>query len=87
MTFSVKVDLWHKACLVINRKCSPQVPKEDHFAPTISLDSVCIGFLIAQMRGLDCVAADISSAYLTSFSSEHLYIVSGNELCPKSKGT
>lgn len=86
MMFAIKVNLQRKARLVIDENRSPPVPKEDCFAPTISLDSVHLGFLLAQMRGLECVAADIGSAYLSSFSSKQLYIIAGKEFGPEFAG-
>ena len=73
--FAVKVYLWQKSRLVIDGNHSSHISKEGCFAPTVSLDSVRLGFLLAQIRSLDCVAANISNAYLTSFILEWLYIV------------
>lgn len=80
LNFDVKVDLHRKSYLVDDGYCSPPVFKfkEDYFAPTVSLESVFLGFLLAQMRGLKCVVADIGNVYLNVFTAEELYIVAGN---------
>ena len=41
------------------------------------METVRLGFLLAEMNGLKVCAADISSAYLYSKTREHHYIMAG----------
>jgi hypothetical protein len=52
---------------------------EDIYSGVVSMESVRLGFLIAEMNGLRICAADISLAYLYSKTREERYIVAGPE--------
>lgn len=60
--------------------------KEDCFQPTVSLDSFHLGFLLVQIHGLKCAAANIGNSYLTVFTGKKLYIVAGKEFGPEYEG-
>ena len=65
---------------------SPPVHKEDYFAPVVSVEAICMGFLIAQMNKLKCVAGDVGNAFLTSYTTEKLLIIAGHEFGPDLEG-
>ena len=84
--FACKVDGRRKGRLVIDGNRSPPVHKEDCFAPVVSIEAIRLGFLLAQMHGLKCVAGDVGNAFLTSFTTEKLYIIAGPEFGPEFEG-
>jgi hypothetical protein len=84
--FACKVDGRRKARLVIDGNRSPPVHKEDCFAPVVSIEAIRLGFLLAQMHDLKCVAGDVGNAFLTSFTTEKLYIIAGPEFGPEFEG-
>ena len=45
-----------------------------------------MGFLIAQMHKLKCVAGDVGNAFLTSYTTEKLFIIAGPEFGPDLEG-
>ena len=69
-TYAVKVDLRQKSRLVIDGNRSPKQPKEDCFASVVSAEAVRLGFILAQINKLQCVAGDIGNAYLRAFTDE-----------------
>jgi len=84
--FACKVDGRRKARLVIDGNRSPPVHKEDCFAPVVSIEAIRLGFLLAQMHDLKCVAGDVGNAFLTSFTTEKLYVIAGPEFGPELAG-
>ena len=86
LAFDVKVVFCHKSCLVTNSNLSTTVIKEDIFTPNVSLESVCLGFLLAHICGLKYSPPDVGNAYLIIFTSEKLYIVAGIEFGPEYEG-
>ena len=56
LIFACKDDLRQKTRLVIDGNRSPPVHKEDCYAPVVSVKAICLGFLLAQMNNLRCVA-------------------------------
>ena len=68
--YACKVDGCCKACLVIDGNWSPPIHKEDCFAPAVSVEAIRLGFLLAQLHGLEYVAGDVSYAFLTSYTNE-----------------
>jgi len=45
-----------------------------------------MGFLIAQKHMLKCVAGDVGNAFLTSYTTEKLFIIAGPEFGPNLEG-
>jgi hypothetical protein len=86
LIFACKVDGRRKARLVIDGNRSPPVHKEDCFAPVVSIEAIRMGFLLAQMNNLKCVAGDVGNAFLTSFTTEKLFIIAGPEFGPELEG-
>ena len=82
LIFACKVDLRRKTRLVIDGNRSPPVHKEDCYAPVVSVEAIRLGFLLAQMNDLRCVAGDVGNAFLTSFTTEKLFIIAGPEFGP-----
>jgi hypothetical protein len=78
IVFAAKFDGRRKARLVANgSRC--QMDHEDTYSGVVGMESVRIGFLIAEMNGLQVYAADISSAYLHSKTRKLCYIIAGPE--------
>ena len=86
LIFACKVDLQRKTRLVVDGNCSPPVHKEDCYAPVVSVEAIRLGFLLAQMNNLKCVAGDVGNAFLTSYTTEKLYIIAGPEFGPELEG-
>ena len=86
LIFACKVDLRRKTRLVIDGNRSPPVHKEDCYAPVVSVEAIRLGFLLAQMNDLRCVAGDVGNAFLTSFTTEKLFIIAGPEFGPDIEG-
>jgi hypothetical protein len=84
--YACKVDGRRKARLVIDGNRSPPVDKEDCFSPVVSVEAIRLGFFMAEMHGLECVAGDVGNAYLTSYTTEKLYIIAGKEFGPELEG-
>ena len=55
-------------------------------APVVSVEAIRMGFLIAQMHKLKCVAGDVGNAFLTSYTTEKLFIIAGPEFGPALEG-
>ena len=79
LIFVCKVDMCQKTSLVIDRNRFPPVHKEDCYAPVVSVEAICLGFLLAQMNNLCCVAGDVRNAFLTLFTIEKLFIIARPE--------
>ena len=73
LIFACKVDLRRKTRLVIDGNRSPPVHKEDCYAPLVSVEAIQLGFLLAQMNDLKCVAGDVGNEFLTSYTT--LYVL------------
>ena len=76
--FACKFDGHHKAHLVANGSCT-LVDSEEAYASVIGMETIQLGFLLADMNGLKVCATDISSAYLYAKTREKHYIITGPE--------
>ena len=76
--FACKFDGRHKARLVANGSCTP-VDSEEAYAGVVGMETIHLGFLLADMNSLKVCAADISSAYLHAKTREKHYIIAGPE--------
>ena len=56
--------------------------KEDVYSGVVSLDTIRLAFVIAEMNGLKACVADIGNAYLYSRNKEKVYIIAGKEFGP-----
>ena len=76
--FDVKFDGRRKCRLVAGgNRATPT--KEDVYSGVVSIDTVRLGFLLADMNGLQTCAADIGNAFLYGSNREKVYIVAGPE--------
>ena len=55
------------------------IPQEECFASVVSTEAVCLGFVLAQIQGLQCIAGDVGNALLTAFTHETIYVQAGPE--------
>ena len=85
LCFDVKFDLRRKARLVGGGNWT-ETPSEDAYAGVVSLDSVRTAFFLADLNGLDVVAADIGNAYLHGVTQEKIYTIAGPEFGPELEG-
>ena len=77
--FACKFDGHQKARLVAkNGSCTP-VDAEEAYAGIVGMETMRLGFLLAEMNGLQVCAADISSAYLYAKTREKRYIIASPE--------
>ena len=58
---------------------TPAMPREECFASVVSTEAVSLGFVLAQIYDLQCIAGDVGNAFLTAYTSEKIYIVAGPE--------
>ena len=74
--FAIKEDGRRKGRLVANGNLT-DIPNESVYSGVVSLRSLRIVTLLAELNGLHVMSADISSAYLTANTSEKVYCVGG----------
>lgn len=77
LIFACKVDLRRKTRLVIDGNRSPPIHKEDCYTPVVSVEAIRLGFLLAQMNDLRCVAGDVGNAFFTSFTTGKFFVIAG----------
>ena len=63
----------------MNGNFTPAMPREECFASAVSIEAVQLGFVLAQIYNLQCIAGDVGNAFLTAYTSEKIYIVAGPE--------
>ena len=78
IVFDVKFDLRRKARLVAGGNFT-SADKEDTYSGVVSMDSIRLGFTLAEMNDLKVCAADIGNAYLYGRTKEKVYVVAGPE--------
>jgi hypothetical protein len=78
IVFANKFDGQRKARLVANGN-KTVIDNEDVYSGVMGMETVRLGFLLAEMNGLKVCAADISSAFLYSKTRERRYIIAGPE--------
>ena len=76
--FDVKQDLRHRARLVALGNLT-EVPKDSTYSGVVSLRSLRMCILIAELNDLKVQAADISSAYLEAYTKEKVCFTAGPE--------
>ena len=83
--FDVKFDLRRKARLVAGgHRTDP--PKEDIYSGVAGMETVRLGFVLADLNDLMVCAADIGNAFLNSRTREKVYIIAGPEFGPELEG-
>ena len=86
MVFDVKFDGRLKSRLVAGGHRTPHVPKEDVFSSVMSMEAVRLGFILAQMNGLQVCAGDVGNAFLYGKTQEKVFIIAGPEFGPELAG-
>ena len=76
--FACKFDGCWKARLVANGSCT-LVDSEEAYAGVVGMETIHLGFLLAETNGLKVCATNISSAYLYAKTLEKCYIIAGPE--------
>ena len=56
-----------------------QLPIDSIYSGVVSLCSLCILMTVAELNGLEMMAADINNAYPEALTSEKIYIIAGPE--------
>ena len=79
--FDVKHDLRHKARLVAGGHLTDPTT-EGTYSGVVSLRSLRIATLAAELNGLEIMVGDISSAYLEAYTEEKVYFIAGPEFGP-----
>jgi Reverse transcriptase (RNA-dependent DNA polymerase) len=78
LIFDVKHDLKHKAWLVAGGHLTDP-PKDSAYSGVVSLRSLRLVALLAELYGLEFWLADVGNAYLEAYTKEKLYIIAGPE--------
>ena len=55
------------------------IDTEATYASVVSLDTVRLAFIAAELQELQAIAADISSAYIQAYTKELVYTIAGLE--------
>jgi hypothetical protein len=79
--FDVKFDLRRKAWLVAGGNHT-EPPREDIYSGVVGMESLRIGFVVADMNNLSICAADVGNAFLYGKTREKVYIIAGPEFGP-----
>jgi hypothetical protein len=79
--FDVKHDLRHKARLVAGGHLTDPTT-EGTYSGVVSLRSLRIATLAAELNGLEIMVGDISSAYLEAYTEEKVCFIAGPEFGP-----
>jgi len=78
LVFDVKHDLRHKARLVAGGHLTDP-PKDSVYSGVVSLRSLRLVALFAELNGLQLWAADVGNAYLEALTKEKVYVIAGPE--------
>ena len=85
IVYDVKWDGRRKTRLVANGNMV-DLSDDDIYSGVVSIESLRIGFLIAQLNDLNICTADISNAYLFAKAKEKVYFVAGKEFGKEMEG-
>ena len=77
-TLDVKPNLVRKARLVAGGHLTDP-PDDSVYSGVVSLCSLCIVTFLAELNGLNLMAADVQNAYLRSKTKEKVYIIANHE--------
>jgi hypothetical protein len=81
MIYAVKHDGRHKARFVAGGHLTKE-PEESVYSSVVSLRSLRIIILAAELNGLELAQADVGSAYLEALTGEKIYFIAGKEFAP-----
>ena len=77
-TFAVKPDGRFKARLCARGDMTDE-PIDSVYSGVVSIRGLRLVMFLSELNGLECWAADVTQAYLTSYTSEKVYIIAGPE--------
>jgi hypothetical protein len=83
--FTVKHDLRRKSRLVAGGHMTDP-PKDSVYSGVVTLRSLRLCMLLAELNGLKVEAADIGNAYLEAYTKEKVYIIAGPEFGSERQG-
>src|SRR5688500_7223411 len=83
--YDVKFDGRRKCRLVAGGHMT-EASGEDVYSGVVGMDTVRMGFILADLNGLLVVAGDVGNAYLNSRTKELVYFKAGPEFPPKLRG-
>ena len=81
-TFDVKFDGRKRARCVAGGHMTDPLDTEATYAPVVTLDSVRLAFIAAELQELTIIAADIGSAFIQAYTKETVYTIAGPEFGP-----
>ena len=81
MVYAVKHDGRHKARFVAGGHLTKE-PDNSVYSSVVSLRSLRIIILAAEMNKLELMAADVGNAYLEALTNEKIYFIAGPEFAP-----
>jgi hypothetical protein len=84
IVFDIKMDFTRKARFCAGGHTT-DTPAVMTYSSVVSRDSVCIGFMLAALNGLDVMACDLENAYLNAPCVETIWFKGGIE-CGSDKG-
>jgi hypothetical protein len=84
IVFDIKMDFTRKARLCAGGQTT-DTPAAMPYSSVVSRDSVRIGFMLAELNGLDVMACDLENAYLNAPCVEKIWFEGGLE-CGSDKG-
>jgi hypothetical protein len=76
--FAVKHDLRHKGRMVTDSHLT-EATHEGAYSGVVSLRSMKICILLAELNGSDIMVGDVGSAYLEALTKEKVYVTAGPE--------
>ena len=79
--FEVKQSGKRKASFVASRHMT-NPPKDSVYSSVVSLRSIRIVCLLAELNGLKLMAADVGNAYLEAYTKEKICFIAGPEFGP-----
>jgi hypothetical protein len=85
LVFDVKHDLRRKARFVAGGHLTDP-PKDSVYSGVVSLRSLRLVAMLAELNGLELWAADVGNAYLEASTKEKVYIIAGPEFGEHRKG-
>ena len=78
-TFDVKFDGRKRARCVAGGHMTEPLHQEETYSSVVSLDTVRLAFIAAELMDMKAVAADIGSAYIQAMTKEKVYTIAGPE--------
>ncbi len=78
-TFDIKYDGRKRARFVTGGHMTEKLDDNDKYSSVVSLDTIKMVFLCAKLTGLECLAADVTSAYIQAYTKDMVYTIAGPE--------